>query len=315
MIPGYARRRLLDNNLKKYFGIKKFRRRNRLGLSFWLSLAWIITTTACAICAGFLPLPEPDHMDWINQTALPGTRGEIPVFNDAGEEIQKEFVYLLGTDTMGRDIMTRLIFGTRISLSIGLAVPTIGLVIGGMLGMLAGFYRGRLETAVMAIMDTILAFPGLVLLLAITFYLGPGLENIIIALGILVIPVFSRVARANTLNFAQREFVQAARMLGANDVHIMFREILPNVIIPLAVYALMIVAYMIMAEGMLSFLGLGVPPPAPSWGGMISEGKEVLDDAPHVSLLPASAMFLTILSFNLIGDSLRNLLDKKEGQL
>ncbi len=315
MIPEYARRKLLDNNLKKYFGIKKFRPRNRLGLSFWLSLAWIILTTACAIFAGFLPLPEPDHMDWINQAALPGTRGEIPVPNDSGEEIQKQFVYLLGTDTMGRDIATRLIFGTRISLAIGLAVPAIGLVLGGILGMLAGFYRGKLETAVMATMDTILAFPNIVLLLAITFYLGSGLENIIIALGILVIPAFSHVARANTLNFAQREFVQAARMMGANDMYIMIGEILPNVIIPMAVYALMIVAYMIMAEGMLSFLGLGVPPPAPSWGSMIAEGKEMLDEAPHVSLLPAFAMFLTILSFNLIGDSLRNLFDKKEGQL
>ncbi len=305
----------MADNLKQYFGIKKFRRRNRLGLSFRLSLAWISLTIACAIGAGFLPLPEPDHIDWMNQAAPPGTRGEISVPDETGEEVQEPFVYLLGTDTMGRDIVTRLIFGTRVSLAIGLAVPAIGLVLGGMLGMLAGFYRGKLETVIMASKDTVLAFPGIVLILAITFYLGPGLGNLIIALGIIVIPAFSRVARANTLNFARREFVQAARMLGANDMHIMFGEILPNVIVPMMIYALMIVAYMIMAEGMLSFLGVGVPQPTPSWGGMISEGKEVLDEAPHISMLPAFVMFLTVLSFNLIGDSLRNLIDTKEGQL
>jgi len=268
----------------------------------------------CAISAGFW-LPEPDQMDWANQSALPGTVGEISVMNSEGAEVQKPFLYLLGTDTMGRDIMTRLIFGARISLAVGLAVPAIGLVLGGILGMLAGFYRGRLETVIMAAMDIILAFPGIVLMLAITFYLGPSLENLIIALGIIVIPAFSRVARANTLNFSQREFVQAARMLGANDVYIIFAEILPNVIIPMVIYALMLVAYMIMAEGILSFLGLGVPPPAPSWGGMIAEGKEVLGESPHVSMIPAFVMFLTVLSFNLIGDSLRNLADTKERQL
>lgn len=305
----------MDDNLKKYFGIKRFRPRNRKGLSFWLSLAWITLAAICAIIAGFLPLPDPDQMDWINQAVLPGTRGEVSVMNNAGEEVQKPFVYLLGTDTMGRDIVARLIFGARVSLSIGLAVPAIGLILGGMLGILAGFYQGRLETVVMAVMDTVLAFPGIVLMLAITFYLGPSLGNLIIALGILVIPAFSRVARANTLNFAQREFVQAARILGASDLNIMFYEILPNVIIPMSVYALMVVAYMIMAEGILSFLGLGVPPPTPSWGGMIAEGKEVLDEAPHVSMIPAFVMFLTVLSFNLIGDALRNMTDTREGQL
>ncbi len=299
----------------KFRSNKIFRSRKRLGLSFWLATAWILFAIACAVGAGFLPLPEPDHIDWDNQASLPGTIGEISVISKTGEEVSSRFVYLLGTDAMGRDIVSRLIFGTRISLSIGLAVPAIGLILGGILGMLAGFYRGRLETIIMGTMDTILAFPGIVLLLAISFYLGPGLENLIMALGIIVIPAFSRVARANTLNFAEREFVQAARMLGHNDLYIMFSEILPNVLIPMMVYALMLVAYMIMAEGVLSFLGLGVPSPTPSWGGMIAEGKELLDEAPHVSLLPASVMFLTVLSFNLIGDSLRSLVDTKEGQL
>ena len=179
----------------------------------------------------------------------------------------------------------------------------------------AGFYRGRLDTFIMAAMDTILAFPGLVLLLAITFYIGQNLTNIIIALGFLTIPSFSRVARANTLTVSRREFIQASRMIGQNDFYILIRDILPNIILPLIVYALFVVSYMIVAEGTLSFLGLSVPAPDPSWGGMIAEGKEVLDQASHVSFIPAMALFLTVLSFNLIGDALRGVIDSKDGQL
>jgi len=285
------------------------------GITFWFSIIWIILTITIALCADFLPLPEYDHMDWDNPAAPPGTCVEKMFTDNNGEQFQKEVMYLLGTDTMGRDIFTRLIFGTRISFTIGLAVPLIGFILGGILGVLAGFYRGRLETVIMATMDIILAFPGIVLMLAITFYLGPGIENLVIALGILVIPAFSRVARANTLKFAQSEFVQAARMMGQKDVYIMIFEILPNILIPMVAYALMLVGYMIMAEGVLSFLGLGVQAPVPSWGGMIADGREVLGEAPFITLLPSFIMFLTVLSFNLMGDYLRNLVDTKERQL
>ncbi|MBT3255045.1 MAG: ABC transporter permease [Deltaproteobacteria bacterium] len=289
--------------------------KNKPGISFWFSITWIILTVIVALCADFLPLPEYDHMDWDNSAAPPGTRVEKLLTDNNGEQIYEKGLYLLGSDTMGRDIFTRLIFGTRISLTIGLVVPVIGLILGGTLGLLAGFYRGTLETAIMATMDIILAFPGIVLMLAITFYLGPGIENLVIALGILVIPAFSRVARANTLKFAQSEFVQAAKMMGQKDVYLMVFEILPNILIPMAAYALMLVGYMIMAEGVLSFLGLGVPAPIPSWGGMIADGREVLGEAPFITLLPSFIMFLTVLSFNLMGDYLRNLVDAKEGQL
>jgi peptide/nickel transport system permease protein len=216
---------------------------------------------------------------------------------------------------MGRDVLARVIHGARVSLAIGLAAPCIGMVIGGMLGMLAGFYRGRADALIVGVMDVILAFPGLVLLLAIAFAFGPGLKNMIPALGFLTIPHFARVARANTLRVGGQAFVHSARMLGQSDLSILIREILPNVIWPLVVYALLVVSYMIIAEGALSFLGLGVPPPTPSWGGMIAEGKEVLDTAPHVSLIPALVMFLTVLAFNLMGDSLRRVVDPKEEQL
>lgn len=275
----------------------------KLGVAFWLSFMWIILLAILAWGAEWLPLPEFDRMDWTHPAAPPGARSET-----------LNRLYAFGTDTMGRDILSRLIFGARISLAVGLVTPLIGLVVGGLLGMLAGFYRGRIEAVIVVIMDVVLAFPGLVLLLAITFYLGPELKNIIAALGFLTIPSFCRVARANTLTFAEREFVQAARMLGQRDVSILFREILPNVIVPLLVYSLLVVSYMIVAEGALSFLGLSVPAPAPSWGGMILEGREVLEQAPHVSLIPALVLFLTVLSFNLMGDALRGLLDSREGR-
>jgi peptide/nickel transport system permease protein len=286
-----------------------------MGVSFWLSLMWLFLVAFFALAADLLSLPAYDHMDWSHQTAPPGTASLTSIPNGSGAAKETEFVYLLGTDTMGRDIATRLIYGTRVSLAVGLATPCIGVLLGGTLGLLAGFYRGRYESILMTTMDALLAFPGLVLLLVITFCLGPGLKNIIFAMGFLSIPHFARVARANTLRFLEREFVQSARMLGQTDLSIMTREILPNIIMPLIVYALLVVSYMIVAEGTLSFLGLGVSPPTPSWGGMIAEGKEVLDEAPHICLLPALILFLTVLSFNIIGDALKRVLDSKEGQI
>jgi peptide/nickel transport system permease protein len=284
-----------------------------LGESFWLSVIWIGLVVIVTLTAELWPLAEYDRMDFNRPAAPPGTEISAPLEGEPAKEGKK--VYLLGTDTMGRDILSRLIFGARTSLTVGLTTPCIGMVIGGILGMLGGFYRGRVERIIVAVMDAILAFPGLVLLLTITFILGPGLGNIILALGVLTVPAFARVARATTLRYAQLEFVQSARMLGQSDIDILAREILPNVLWPLLAYGLLVVSYMIVAEGALSFLGLGVPAPTPSWGGMIAEGKEVLDEAPHVSLIPALVMFLTVLSFNLMGDCLRQAIDGKEEQL
>ena len=286
-----------------------------LGEAFWLAVLWIFGIALLAATAPLWPLPPYDHVDWEHPAAAPGTRGQITVVDDSGVWQTRDCVHLLGTDTLGRDLLARLIRGGRISLQVGLLTPILGLVVGGLLGMAAGYFRGRVEQGILMLTDAILAFPGMVLLLAVSFYLGSSLGHIICALGLLTIPAFVRVARAGTLKYASMAFVQSARMLGQGHVSILFGEILPNIALSLTVYALLVVSYMIVAEGALSFLGLSVPAPAPSWGGMIAEGKEVLDTHPHVSLLPALALMVTVLAFNLVGDALRGRIDAREGQL
>ena len=283
-----------------------------VGPAFWLSLGWIVCVLILSLTADMMPLAPYDHMDFTHQASAPGT---ISSASGNGFPGRAAYTYLLGTDTMGRDMTARLVFGARVSLAVGFAAPLIGVILGGLAGLAAGYYRGKMETLITMVMDTILAFPGLVFLLALTFYLGPGLEHIIMALGLLSAPSFCRVSRAATIKYADRDFVQAARMMGRSDMGIIFYELLPNVVIPLGVYALIVASYMIVAEGALSYLGLSVPSPVPSWGGMIAEGREALGEAAHISLIPAAAMFVTVLSFNLIGDSLRSVLDARQGQL
>ena len=287
----------------------------RPALTFWLAVLWLAVVVVSATTAGLWAVPEFDAMDWDNPGAAPGTRVDNAVLQNADETEKRPYVYRLGTDTMGRDVTSRLIYGARVSILVGLLAPVIGFFLGGILGCLAGYFRGRLDSVIVAAMDVILAFPGIVLLLALTFYLGPSLRNLVIALGFLTIPAFSRVARAKTLTLCDLEFVQAARLTGAGHLSILVREIIPNVIAPMTAYALLIVSFMIMAEGALSFLGLGVPAPTPSWGGMIAEGREVLEESPHISMIPAAVMFLTVISFNLIGDNLRSLAEKRTSQL
>src|SRR6266550_5202371 len=251
------------------------RRRRRLSNIFWAAAAWIAVVVLAAMLANLLPIPSPTEMD----------------------------------------MLARLVFGARTSLTVGLLAPMIGLLFGAALGMLAGYFRGKFEALAMGGMDALLAFPPLVLVLAITAYLGQSVLNLSMTIGFLSIPPFARVARAATLTLAEREFVTAARALGATHARILLRELLPNVLLPLVAFFLLAVAVTIVVEGALSFLGLGVPPPMPSWGSMIGEGRESLDIAPWLAFLPATFMFLTVLSFNIVGDTLRALTDPRPGAL
>ncbi len=273
------------------------KRTRRLGPLFWAATVWMVLILAAAAFADLLPLPSPTDMDMLERRAGASA------------------MHWLGTDGLGRDELARLIYGARISLIVGICAPVIGITVGGALGMLAGYFRGRFETLVVGSMDVLLAFPPLVFALAVTAYLGQSILNLTCILGVLGIPAFMRVARAATLTLARREFVVAAQALGATHARILLRELLPNVILPLAAFFLLGVAVTIVVEGALSFLGLGVPPPTASWGGMIGEGRESLEIAPRLAFLPAIAMFLTVLSFNLVGDTLRALTDPRQGAL
>jgi peptide/nickel transport system permease protein len=273
------------------------RRRRRLSNVFWAAVAWIAIVVLAAMLANFLPIQNPTEMDMLARRMPPDAQ------------------HWLGTDGLGRDMLSRLVFGARTSLTVGLLSPLIGLFFGAALGMLAGYFRGRFEALAMGGMDVLLAFPPLVLVLAITAYLGQSVLNLSMTIGFLSIPPFARVARAATLTLAQREFVTAARALGATHARILLRELLPNVLLPLVAFFLLAVAVTIVVEGALSFLGLGVPPPMPSWGSMIGEGRESLDIAPWLAFLPAGVLFVTVLAFNLVGDGLRAITDPRENAL
>lgn len=233
-------------------------RRHGLGMVFWLAVGWIALVVVLACLAGLLPLDDPSKMSLVARRKPPN------------------LAHLLGTDVFGRDLLSRLLFGARSSLAVGLLAPLLGSIVGGILGLMAGYFRGKLELLAIAGTDILLAFPPLVLALAVIAYLGSSLLNLVIVLGILTVPAVTRVARAATLAVREREFVTAARALGAGHFRILFREILPNVILPVGAFFLVLVAVIIVAEGILSFLGLGVPPPAPTWGSMIAEGRESL---------------------------------------
>jgi ABC-type dipeptide/oligopeptide/nickel transport system permease subunit len=261
--------------------------RRRPALRIVLPILWLSIVALLALTVQWLPLPTPDEMDFMATEQGPS------------------LAHLLGTDLDGRDLLSRLAYGARVSLTVSLGAPFIGLVAGTLLGLVTAYYTGFVRTALLSLLDAMLSFPSLVFALGLTVVLGPSVQNVTIALGIMSIPAFARIARANAMPLLGREFVQAVHTSGAGDFYIMFREILPNMVMALLTYALTMMSVMIVAEGSLSFLGVGVPPPTPSWGSMIAEGREALERVPHAALIPAAVMFLTVLSLNLLGDALR----------
>ena len=278
------------------------RRRSRLltvlGADRKAQFAVVVLTIflACALLAPVLAPYDPNAMDY-DMMSAPSSD------------------HLLGTDDLGRDLFSRIIHGTRISLFVGVTTVVIALAIGIVLGVLAGYFGGWFDTIIMRYIDLQWAFPNFIIAVYLVAVFGTGLANVMVAISLAFIDDFARIARGMVLTIKEEQYVAAARTLGASDVRIMARHILPNAMAPIIVQATVSVSYAILGEASLSFLGLGVPPPMASWGSMIGEGRDSLDVAPRLAFLPAAALFLTVLAFNLVGDTLRALTDPRQGAL
>jgi peptide/nickel transport system permease protein len=250
--------------------------------------------TIFALFAPWLAPQDPAHLDLASRLARPSA------------------AHWFGTDELGRDIFSRIIFGSRISMLVGASVVAASLFLGLIIGSIAGYYGGRIDRFVnIVVMNAFLSFPGILLAIAFVAFLGPGLLNLVLALSIGGWVGYARLVRAQVLAMREREFVEAARALGASDLRVVIRHILPNIIQPVIVQAAIGMAGAVLAEATMSFLGLGVPPPVASWGSMLNDGRSHLFDAPHLVLFPAVAVMLAVLAFNFIGDALRDYLDPR----
>ncbi len=268
----------------------KILRRNK---SAMLGLAIISVIVFCALFADIIaPFPY-DEINLDNEFARPSLQN------------------LFGTDNFGRDIFSRIVYGARISLQVGFVAVGIAAIIGVFLGSLAGYYGKNVDSIIMRIMDVLLAIPSILLAIAITAAFGGGLTNVMIAVGISSVPSYVRIVRATILSVKEQEFIEAARATGASDFRIIFTHILPNSLSPLIVQATLGVAGAILSAAGLSFIGLGLQPPAPEWGAMLSEARSYFTQHPHMVMFPGLSIMLTIFALNLFGDGLRDALDPK----
>lgn len=220
-------------------------------------------------------------------------------------------IHWLGVDSLGRDIFSRILMGARISLAAGFFSVLLGMLMGTALGLLAGFYEGWWDRLIMRICDVLFAFPGILLAIAVVAIMGSGMANVIIAVAIFSIPAFARLVRGNTLVLKHQTYIESARSIGASDLTIIFRHILPGTLSSIVVYFTMRIGTSIITAASLSFLGLGAQPPMPEWGAMLNEARADMVTAPHIAIFPSLAIFLTVLAFNLLGDGLRDALDPK----
>lgn len=269
--------------------------KKKLGIGFWIAVGWLVLVVALALLAPILPI------DGQNDVGA-GGRLKPPDLN-----------HWFGTDTKGRDVFALTIWGSRVSLAVGFIAIAAGLLIGGPLGIIAGFFRGKIDAVISFVFLSLLSFPSLVLALLIVNSLDRSLSVVALVLGILAIAPIGRLARANTIVFAEREFVQAARVIGAKNTRIMLRELLPNVVIPMGALALLGMAVAIVAEGGLAFLSLSVKDGA-TWGKMILQGSatRTLRKGSHVAMAPIMVMFFTVLALNYAGDRIRSYFDVRE---
>jgi len=267
--------------------------RHRLAVG---GLGLVLLIVGLAVAARLLAPHDPIRQDL--PYALAGPSLEFP----------------LGTDEFGRCILSRILYGARFSLLVGVIATAIGAGAGILCGLAAGYFP-RLDAPIMRIMDVLLAFPSILLAIAVVAALGPSLVNVMIAVGVRSIPSYARLARSMVLSLKELEFVQGATALGASHPRVLFRHILPNSVSPLLVFSSMQIATAILLAAILSFLGLGVQPPTPEWGKMVSDGRAYLMEAPHVSLFPGLAIFVAVMGFNCLGDGLRDALDPRVGRV
>jgi peptide/nickel transport system permease protein len=265
----------------------------RQGLAVTAALA-LVAAVLAALLAPVLPLADPDTVDTPNRLRPPGSSG-----------------HALGTDEFGRDLLARLVWGARVSLLAGVATAAASMLIGVALGVIGGFYTGWVEALVMRLTDILMAFPYILLAIAIVGGLGPGLRNAMLAIAIVGFPIYTRLVRGIVLSLREREFVEAARALGAGDPIILARHILPHLLSPVIVAFSLDVGFKILATAGLSFLGLGTQPPTADWGSMLATGRQFVILSPHVAMLPGLAIFVVVLALNLVGDALRDLLDPR----
>ena len=268
-------------------------RRGRWSKRAPLGAVVVVLVVVVALTAPLLAPYDPIEQDLGNVLAEPGR------------------AHLLGTDNVGRDVLSRVIWGTRVSLVAGFVSVAIAALSGGVLGLLAGYWGGRVDELVMRVMDAVLSFPPLVLALALGAVLGAGLTGVLIALGVVYTPIFARLMRGQVLSVKTRDYVEAARALGAPGWWIARRHVLPNAVTPIVVQASLSVAFAILAEASLSFLGLGVQPPAASWGSTINAGRGYLRQAPWIVFGPGAALFVTVVGLSLAGDAVRDRLDPR----
>src|SRR5580700_8296624 len=266
-------------------------RRNPLAA---IGVVLVVAFVLCAMFAPWIAPQDPAHIDLPSRLSPPSA------------------VHWCGTDELGRDILSRLIYGSRISMLVGSSVVATSLGLGLMVGSVAGYYGGRIDRFInVVLMNAFMSFPGILLAIAFVAFRGPGILNLVLALSLGGWVGYARLVRGQVLAVREREFVEAARALGASDLRVIVRHILPNIIQPVVVQAAIGMAGAILAEATMSFLGLGVPPPTASWGAMLNDGRAHLFDAPHLVLFPAAAVMLAVLSFNFIGDALRDFLDPR----
>ena len=292
-IEEHSEMEIQSKEKKKVSGWRDFYRRLKKNKAALIGFYTIVFLTIVAIVGPFMTSMDPDKVDVVNRFSPPSADNWF------------------GTDHMGRDIFTRIIHGMKYTLGIGFASVFLGALMGVPLGIFAGYYGGKIDTVIMRLIDILLAFPGILLALAIVSILGGSLVNVTIAVAIYAIPGFARIVRGSTLAAKKLEYVDAIRALGASDNRIIFKHILPNVSSPVIVNATLYIASAILTAAGLSFLGMGAQPPTPEWGAMLNDGRGYIFDSSYIAFFPGVAIVIVVLAFNIFGDGLRDALDPK----